>query len=323
MSKLVDSSKSSGSSRKFWIGLTIASVLVFMGLTVFVMYQVVANYVITYGSKGELYDQGVRSMDKGQYTEALEKAELSIKARENQAESFLLRANALYALERQSEAQSDLQLVAKVKPQLAFDLHHKAFLLIRDDGAPSDVVRLESLAMAIKPNVPKFYINRSYAYSDLDLEQKAIDDCTFALAIRPIDADVTTSLLQNRASAYNSAHRYKEALQDSELALKGTIKNEEDHWRIFNGKVDALIGLKRFSEALATCDEAMEQIADDKQWLIDFNELKISALKARNDRKLKDSEQISKLQLECRRLETALAAEKREGQEPDAQEQED
>ncbi len=315
MSKLVDSSKSSVSSRKIWIGLIIASVLVFMGLTVFVMYQVVANYVITYGSKGELYDQGVRSMDKGQFTEALEKAELSIKAKENQAESFLLRANALYALDRQSEAQPDLQLVAKVKPQLAFDLHHKAFLLIRDDGTPSDVVRLESLAMAINPNVPKFYVNRAYAYTDLNQDQRAIDDCTFALAIRPIDADVSTSLLQNRANAYNCAHRYKEALQDSELALKGTIKNEDDHWRIFHGKVDALIGLKRFSEALATCDEAMELIADDKPWLIDFNELKISALKARNDKKLKDSEQISKLQLECKRLESALAAEKREEQE--------
>jgi tetratricopeptide (TPR) repeat protein len=286
-----------------------------MGLTVFVMYQVVANYVITYGSKGELYDQGVRSMDKGQFTEALEKAELSIKARENQAESFLLRANALYALDRQSEAQSDLQLVAKVKPQLAFDLHHKAFLLIRDDGTPSDVVRLESLAMAINPNVPKFYVNRAYAYTDLNQDQRAIDDCTFALAIRPIDADVSTSLLQNRANAYNCAHRYKEALQDSELALKGTIKNEDDHWRIFHGKVDALIGLKRFAEALATCDEAMELIADDKPWLIDFNELKISALKARNDKKPKDSEQISRLQLETKRLESALATEKREGQE--------
>jgi len=303
------------SSRKIWIGLIIASVLVFMGLTVFVMYQVVANYVITYGSKGELYDQGVRSMDKGQFTEALEKAELSIKARENQAESFLLRANALYALDRQSEAQPDLQLVAKVKPQLAFDLHHKAFQLIRDDGTPSDVVRLESLAMAINPNVPKFYVNRAYAYTDLNQDQRAIDDCTFALAIRPIDADVSTSLLQNRANAYNCAHRYKEALQDSELALKGTIKNEDDHWRIFHGKVDALIGLKRYSDALATCDEAMELIADDKPWLIDFNELKISALKARNDKKLKDSEQISKLQLECKRLESALAAEKREEQE--------
>ena len=315
MSKLVDSSKSSMSSRRIWIGLIIASVLMFMGLTVFVMYQVVANYVITYGSKGELYDQGVRSMDRGQYTEALEKAELSIKARENQAESFLLRANALYALGRQSEAQPDLQLVAKVKPQLAFDMHHKAFLLIRDDGAPADVVRLESLAMAINPNVPKFYVNRAYAYTDLNQDQRAIDDCTFALAIRPIDADVSTSLLQNRANAYNCAHRYKEALQDSELALKGTIKNEDDHWRIFNGKVDALIGLKRFAEALATCDEAIELITDDKQWLIDFNELKISALKARNDKKLKDSEQIAKLQLECNRLESALAAETREGQE--------
>lgn len=315
MSKLVDSGESSVSNRKFWIGLTIASVLMFMGLIVFVMYQVVANYVITYGSKGELYDQGVRAMDKGQYTEALEKAELSIKARENQAESFLLRANALYALDRQSEAQPDLQLVAKVKPQLAFDLHHKAFLLIRDDGTPSDVVRLESLAMAINPNVPKFYVNRAYAYTDLNQDQRAIDDCTFALAIRPIDADVSTSLLQNRANAYNCAHRYKEALQDSELALKGTIKNEDDHWRIFHGKVDALIGLKRFSQALATCDEAIELIADDKQWLIDFNELKVSALKARNDKKLKDSEQISKLQLESKRLESALAAEKREEQE--------
>lgn len=315
MSKLVDSNNSSVSSRKIWIGLTIASVLMFMGLTVFVMYQVVANYVIAYGPKGELYAQGVRSMDKGQFTEALEKAELSIKARENQAESFLLRANALYALDRPSEAQPDLQLVAKVKPQLAFDLHHKAYLLIRDDGAPSDVVRLESLAMAINPNVPKFYVNRAYAYADLNQNQLAIDDCTFGLAIRPIDADVSTSLLQNRANAYNCAHRYKEALQDSDLALKGTIRNEDDRWRIFNGKVDALIGLKRFSEALATCNEAMELIADDKQWLIDFNDLKISVLKARNDKKLKDSEQISKLQLETKRLESALAAQKREEQE--------
>ena len=315
MSKLVDSNNSSASRRKFWIGLAIASVLMFMGLTVFVMYQVVAIYVITYGSKGELYDQGVRSLDKGQFTEALEKAELSIKARENQVESFLLRANALYALDRQSEALPDLQLVAKVKPQLAFDLHHKAFLLISEDGAPSDVVRLESLAMAINPNVPKFYVNRAYAYTDLNQNQQAIDDCTFGLAIRPIDADVATRLLQNRANAYNGAHRYKEALQDSELALKGKIQNDDDHWRILHGKVDALIGLKRFSEAFVTCDEAMELIADDKQWLIDFNELKISVLKARNDKKLKDSEQISELQLETKRLETALAAEKREGQE--------
>jgi cyanate permease len=92
VSKLVDSSKSSVSSRKIWIGLIIASVLVFMGLTVFVMYQVVANYVITYGSKGELYDQGVRSMDKGQFTEALEKAELSIKAQRKSGGEFFAKS---------------------------------------------------------------------------------------------------------------------------------------------------------------------------------------------------------------------------------------
>src|SRR3990167_8581645 len=144
-------------TRRIWLGLIIAWSLLIIGLTVFVMYQIVANYVITYGSKGELYDQGEQLLDKGQYTDALAKAELSIKAKENQAESYLLRANALYALERQSEAQSDLQLVAKVKPQLAFDLHHRAYALIQDDGAPKDVVRLESLAIAISPNVPRFY----------------------------------------------------------------------------------------------------------------------------------------------------------------------
>ena len=278
------------------------------------MYQIVANYVITYGSKGELYDQGEQLLDKGQYTDALAKAELSIKAKENQAESYLLRANALYALDRQTEAKADLELVAKVKPQLAFDLHHRAYALIQDDGAPKDVVRLESLAIAISPNVPRFYINRAYAYSDLNQNQKAIDDCTLALSLKPIEADVATSLLQNRADAYNSSHRYKEALQDSELALKGKLTNEE-HLRILNNKVDALLGLKQFAEAITICDQAIELVADDKQWHIDFNELKIAALQGRNNKAVRDSEQISKLKEECKRLKSELTAEEKEDKE--------
>lgn len=313
---------SNQNSRKIWLGLIIAWSLLIIGLTVFVMYQVVANYVITFGSKGELYDKGVELLDKGQYSDALAKAEESIKAKENQAESYLLRANALYALDRQSEAQADLQLVAKVKPQLAFDLHRGAYQLIQYDGAPKDVVRLESLAIAIRPDVPKFYVNRSYAYSDLNQNQKAIDDCTFALSLKPIQADVTASLLQNRASAKNGAHLYKEALQDSELALNHTCASD-DHFRILNGKVDALIGLKRFTEANATCDQAIEQIDDDKQWLVDFKELKITALQGRQDKALKDSEQISKLKEECKRLKSELAAEAKEDKDEEGQEKDD
>lgn len=305
---------SNQNTRRIRVGLIIAWSLLIIGLTVFVMYQVVANYVITYGPKGELYDQGVQLLDKGQYADALVKAELSIKARENQAESYLLRANALYALGRQSEAQADLKLVAKVKPQLAFDLHRKAYYLIADDGAPKDVVRLEDLAIAISPNVPRFYINRAYSYTDLGQYQKAIDDCTFALSIKPIEPDVAASLLQNRADAYNFAHRYKEALQDSDLALKGEL-DDEVHLRILNGKVEALIGLKEFTEAISTCEQAIELFVDDKQWQIDLIDLKIAALQGRNNKALKDSEQIAKLKEECKRLEAELAEEEKENKE--------
>lgn len=316
---------SNQNTRIIRLGLIIAWSLLIIGLTVFVMYQVVANYVITYGSKGELYDQGVELLDKGQYSDALAKAEESIKAKENQAESYLLRANALYALDRQSEAQADLQQVAKVKPQLAFDLHRGAYRLIQDDGAPKDVVRLESLAIAIRPDVPKFYVNRSYAYSDLNQNQKAIDDCTFALSLKPIQEDVATSLLQNRASAKNGAHLYKEALQDSELALQKNKCANDDHFRILNGKVDALIGLKRFTEAIATCDQAIEQIDgdDEKQWLIDFYELKIAAMQGRHDKVLNDSEQITKLKVEYERLKSELAAEEKDTKEQEAQEKDE
>lgn len=312
---------SNQNTRRIRVGLIIAWSLLIIGLTVFVMYQVVAIYVITYGPKGELYDQGVQLLDKGQYADALAKAELSIKARENQAESYLLRANALYALGRQSDAQSDLKLVAKVKPQLAFDLHHKAYYLIEDDGAPKDVVRLEDLAIAISPNVPRFYINRAYAYTDLKQYQKAIDDCTFALSIKPIEPDVAAILLQNRADAFNCSHRYKEALQDSDLALKGEL-DVEVHLRLLNGKVEALIGLKEFTEAISTCDEAIALVTDDKQWLVDLKDLKIVALQGRNNKALKDSEQIAKLKDECKRLEAELAAEEKEKKEQEKTEQE-
>ncbi|CAN5460970.1 hypothetical protein BH11CYA1_BH11CYA1_00620 [soil metagenome] len=302
---------SSPNSRKIWTGLIIASCLLVLGLTIYVMYQVVACYVVAFGSKGEQYDKGVELLDKGKYADALAKAELSIRAHENTVESNLLRANALYALGRPGEARADLKLVAKVKPQLAYDLHHQAYQLIQDEGAPTDVVRLESIAIEILPNIPKFYVNRAYSYSDLDLNQKAIDDCTLALAIKPIEPDVIDSLLLNRANAYSGAHLYKEALHDCQVALSAKTLSEDDRWRLLNAKVDALIGLKNYKEALAVCDQGLELVSDDKDWMVTFKELKIDALKGRNDKALKDAEQIVKLKDECKRLNASIDADEK------------
>lgn len=96
------------------------------------------------------------------------------------------------------------------------------------------------------------------------------------------------------------------------------------HLRILNGKVEALIGLKEFTEAISTCEQAIELVVDDKQWLIDLIDLKIAALQGRKNKALKDSEQIAKLKEECKRLEAELAEEEKENkeQEKETEEQE-
>lgn len=289
------------------IGTIVAAVLglilVASTLTIWLVYE---NWSVLFPSKGMFYDKSVEKVKEKNLSEALELVNLSIKDKENKAASYSLRADILEQLGKHDEAAKDLTYLAQVSPESSLDFHHRAYNLIQDDGSPAEIIRLESMAIAINPKHPNFYINRSYGYSDLKQYQKAIADCTTGLALKSPDPNVVSDLLTNRAAAEYGLKDYKACLKDCDAALAIKTLSIDDKQMVLLNKAPALIGIKDYTNALKVCDEALQIVKDDQDTQLQFLELKVEALESRNDKKTKDITQAARLKEECKRLKAQI-----------------
>lgn len=289
------------------IGAIVATVLGLMliaiTLTIWLVHE---NWFVLFPSKGVMYDRAVQFAKDKQLKFALETVNLSIKDKENKTESYALRADILEQLGRHEEALKDLKYLASVNPDASLDFHHRAYDLIQGDGSPAEIVRLETMAIAINPKHPNFYINRSYGYSDLKQYQKAIADCDTGLALKSTDPNVVSDLLTNRADAEYGLKDYKACLKDCEEALAIKSLSVDDKQTVLLNKVPALIGIKDYTNALKVCDEALQLVKDDQDTQLQFLELKVKALEGRNDRQAKDALAAARLKEECKRLKAQI-----------------
>jgi len=289
------------------IGAIVATVLGLMliaiTLTIWLVHE---NWFVLFPSKGVMYDRAVQFAKDKQLKFALETVNLSIKDKENKTESYALRADILEQLGRHEEALKDLKYLASVNPDASLDFHHRAYDLIQGDGSPAEIVRLETMAIAINPKHPNFYINRSYGYSDLKQYQKAIADCDTGLALKSTDPNVVSDLLTNRAESEYNLGDYKACLKDCDDALTFKDMSADDKQMVLTNKAPALIAIKDYDNALIVCDEALQLIKDDKDSQLQFMEFKVQALEGRNSKQAKDAEQAARLKAECKRLKAEI-----------------
>ncbi len=285
------------------VAAVLGLILVASTLTIWLVYE---NWSLLFPSKGMLYDNSVEKLKEKNLSAALELVNLSIKDKENKAASYALRADILEQLGKHDEAAKDLTYLAQVSPESSLDFHHRAYELIQDDGSPAEIIRLESMAIAINPKHPNFYINRSYAYSDLKQYQKAITDCTTGLALDSSDKNVVSDLLTNRAESEYNLAAYNACIKDCDAALAINSLSNDDKQMVLLNKAPALIGIKDYTEAIKVCDEALQSIKDDKDTQLQFLELKVKALEGRNDKQAKDLTQAARLKEECKRLKAQI-----------------
>ena len=278
-------------------------ILVASTLTIWLVYE---NWSVLFPSKGMFYDKSVEKLKEKNLTEALDLVNLSIKDKENKAASYSLRADILEQLGKHDEAAKDLTYLAQVSPESSLDFHHRAYNLIQDDGSPAEIIRLESMAIAINPKHPNFYINRSYGYSELKQYQKARADCTTGLALKSSDLNVVSDLLTNRADAEYGLKDYKACLKDCDEALAIKTLSADDKQMVLLNKAPALIGLKNYTEAIKVCDDALQSIKDDQDTQLQFLELKVKAFEGRNDKQAKDALAAARLKEECKRLKAQI-----------------
>lgn len=281
------------------VAAVLGLILVASTLTIWLVYE---NWSVLFPSKGMLYDKSVEKLKEKNLKQALELVNLSIKDKENKAASYSLRADILEQLGKHDEAAKDLTYLAQVSPESSLEFHQRAYNLIQDEGSPAEIVRLETMAIAINPKHPNFYINRSYGYSDLKQYQKAVDDCSTGLALKSSDINVVSDLLTNRADAEYGLGDYKACLKDCDEALAIKSLSDDDKQMVLLNKAPALIGLKAYTEAIKVCDEALQSIKDDEDTQLQFLELKVKALEGRKDKQAKDLTQAARLKEECKRL---------------------
>ncbi|MBK7842047.1 MAG: hypothetical protein IPJ49_31120 [Candidatus Obscuribacter sp.] len=279
-------------------------ILVASTLTIWLVYE---NWSVLFPSKGMFYDKSVEKLKEKNLTEALDLVNLSIKDKENKAASYSLRADILEQLGKHDEAAKDLTYLAQVSPESSLDFHHRAYNLIQDDGSPAEIIRLESMAIAINPKHPNFYINRSYGYSELKQYQKARADCTTGLALKSSDLNaVMRDLLTNKADAEYGLKDYKACLKDCDEALAIKTLSADDKQMVLLNKAPALIGIKDYTNALKVCDEALQLVKDDEDTQLQFMELKLQTLEGRKDKKSNDAQAAARLKEECKRLKAQI-----------------
>ena len=146
------------------------------------------------------------------------------------AGAYAVQGQIYLAQDRRAEAEVALKKAGELNKNVATDYHQRAFKELESSKNPKLAITLETVALLIDPNLPKSYLNRSSGYWQTNQYQKAVDDCTTALAL-PVDwssghypDDLQQELLNHRSDAFYALGDYQSSIRDALAAADLTTK---------------------------------------------------------------------------------------------------
>jgi len=195
------------------------------------------------------------------------------------AGAYALQGQILLELNRRVEAEVALKKAGELNKYVATDFHERAFKALEFSKNPKLAIKLETLALLIDPNLPKSYLNRSNGYWQTNQYQKAVDDCTTALAL-PVDwssghypDDLQQELLNHRSDAFYALGDYQSSIRDAlaaaDLARKtATNTAHKPSPRPTRSLVKAYLAANQPDMALIAIDAVKEKIVRDGPLLL-------------------------------------------------------
>lgn len=158
------------------------------------------------------FQEGMRLMSPGQYSQAIKAFTSAIGTRDGHAQAYLQRANAEAILGEQNEALADYERAGELDSRLAEAFTGSATIL-RDRGDTAKAAAALTKSIQVRPTLDGF-LQRGQLFENLGDHQKAIEDYTSAIRLDP----AAPYLYRARALARHNAGDEDGAEEDRKIA---------------------------------------------------------------------------------------------------------
>ena len=217
-------------------------------------------------SAQELYEQGVRLVDAGNYLEAIRYLDAALQLKPDYAIAYYKRGNAYRELDLTSKSMNDYTQAIRFDPSmtLAYINRGFAFKALRQWNHA-----LEDFTSAIQSNPEALagWFDRALLYNDLGQDSRALQDYNRAIQLAPAN----WNLYGNRGMTYRRLDDFSHSLQDCETAARLNPKYSEAHWCV----ATALGALRDYPRALTAYNRAIElspqnaDIYESRAWVFE------------------------------------------------------
>lgn len=193
-----------------------------------------------YETSAVLFHQGVASLNKGEYEEAIQKYDEAIELNPNHVEFYNNRGLAKKNLGQYQEAIDDYDKAIELDPNDA-ELYSNRGVAKNDLKLHREAIADYDKAVELNPNYADAYNNRGIAKKNLEQYQEAIADYDKAIDLNPNHAKAYS----NRGNAKSKLEQYPEAVADYDKA----IELDQNYADAYNNRGIANQALGRDQEA--------------------------------------------------------------------------
>ncbi len=189
-------------------------------------------------------NRGIAYYDLGEYAQAIENYDQSLRIDANDADYYNNRGNAYAKLEEYARAIADYDQALQLNPGNAITYNGRG-AAYRQLGETARAIVDYGKALRIDPGYAKAYYNRGIAYDELGRYRRAIADYGEAIRIDPGYA----SAHQNRGVSYENLGDFDRAARDWERAIRIDGASRARWWQKYmkgkghySGAIDGIFG---------------------------------------------------------------------------------
>jgi len=210
------------------------------------------NLAIVFGNRGLGY------YNKGQYDQAIQDFDQSLKIDPNYEKSYMNRGNSYLNKQQYDRALRDYDQYVRLKPNDPDGYSNRAITYARKEQY--DLALQEyGHVIRLKPNSFEAYGDRGNLYYDKHEYERAIADYTKAIAINPQNS----AMYVDRGDAYTRLKDYDRAIGDYTAAIEKNSRNAE----AFKSRAVAYRTKNDYERAIADHTKAIElQGSDGELW---------------------------------------------------------
>lgn len=191
-------------THKLWLTLALISLIGTVTAVVFMSPIIITiNPLINFE---EVYQQGLRKYQQGDYQAAVEEFTVAIKLNSQSYQAYKKRANAFYQLGNYQQAKIDATKAIALNPQDADAYYDRGFSLY-ELGKYQEAVADYTQAITLNSRHAYAYYGRGLALVKMNQNRNANEDFSTAIRLRPnyIEAYLQRGILRRRLRIYKTA----------------------------------------------------------------------------------------------------------------------